>query len=228
MTDFSDERSSTPGRILDAAERLFAERGIRGASLRAITDEARVNLAAVHYHFGSKDALVLAVFRRRLVAVNRERLRLLDAAETAGSREGPALEAIVEALLAPVLRLVRDAGDGGRHFARLMGRSVMDPDADLHQKLFAEFGPVLERFEAAFQRALPCLPPAEILWRMFFTIGAMAYTAAAPGFLAKVTGGRCDPTDVEATTRRLVAFASNAFLAPVASVPAAAGREGGS
>jgi AcrR family transcriptional regulator len=213
MTD-TDDGASTRERILDVAERLFAERGIRGASLRAITDQARVNLAAVHYHFGSKDALVLAVFRRRLATVNRERLRRLDAAEATGRGEGPAVETIVEALLAPVLRLVRDAGEGGRHFARLMGRSVMEPDDDVHRTLFAEFGPVIERFAAAFERALPGRPRAEILWRMFFTMGAMAYAAAAPAFLAKLTGGLCDPADVEATTRRLVRFTSHGFRTP--------------
>src|SRR5437867_6100600 len=91
-------------RILDVAERLFAERGFAATSLRNITAEAAVNLAAVHYHFGSKDELIEAVFARRLGPLNRERLRLLEACRAAAGGGSPSVEELLEALIAPALR----------------------------------------------------------------------------------------------------------------------------
>jgi AcrR family transcriptional regulator len=67
----------TKERILDAAERLFAAHGFAGTSLRAVTKEAGVNLAAVHYHFGTKEDLLRAVLSRIVIPVNRERLEML-------------------------------------------------------------------------------------------------------------------------------------------------------
>src|SRR5205807_225879 len=100
-----EPRTDTKQRILDSAERLFAEHGFEGTSLRAIIADAKVNLAAIHYHYHSKEALLDAVILRRLAPVNRERLELLDACEQAGP---PSLEAVLEAFLAPAFRLGRD------------------------------------------------------------------------------------------------------------------------
>src|SRR5215208_668302 len=101
--------------LLDAAEDLFSELGIQAASLRAITQRAGANLAGVHYHFGSKQGLVRAVFKRRLEPLNRERLDLLGACE----REGAGVEAVLRAFIAPLLRMAREYPDGGTPFARL-------------------------------------------------------------------------------------------------------------
>ncbi len=87
--------SDTKQRILDTAERLFADRGFAGTSLRAITREADVNQAAVHYHYGSKDELLKAVLNRLIVPMNEERLRLLDEATAAADPEPPTVDAIL-------------------------------------------------------------------------------------------------------------------------------------
>src|SRR5436305_14013735 len=91
--------------LMDAAESLFSERGIQAASLRAITEQAKANLAAVHYHFGSKQGLVRAVFSRRLAPLNEERLRRLDLCLAAGG----GVEEVLRAFLAPALAMARDA-----------------------------------------------------------------------------------------------------------------------
>src|SRR5258705_11177243 len=93
-----ETRPDTKHRILDSAERLFAEYGFAGVSLRAIIADAKVNLAAIHYHYHSKEALFDAVILRRLEPINRERLELLDALERTGK---PTLEQILEAFFAP-------------------------------------------------------------------------------------------------------------------------------
>jgi len=112
----------TKERILDAAERLFAVTGFEATSLRNITAEADVNLAAVNYHFGSKEKLTEAVFSRRLEPMNRERIALLDALEAHGGPDSRNLEAIVEAFVGPPLRMSRDPERGGPAFMRLLGK----------------------------------------------------------------------------------------------------------
>src|SRR6266852_4816583 len=90
--------SDTKTRILDAAEKLIGEKGFEATSLRDITAEAQVNLAAVNYHFQSKDSLIDAVIQRRIEPVNRRRIEMLD---TAGP--DPSVEQIIEAFLGPII-----------------------------------------------------------------------------------------------------------------------------
>src|SRR5579863_9327890 len=97
---------TTKDRLLDAAERLFAQHGIEATSLRVITREAGVNLAAVNYHFQSKEALMHAVIARRLDPINEKRLAMLDACE-AKAGEGPlAVDEVLHALLGPIFEML--------------------------------------------------------------------------------------------------------------------------
>jgi AcrR family transcriptional regulator len=205
----------TKARILDAAERLFSEHGFAGTSVRAITAEAGVNLAAVHYHFGSKEAVIRAVFARRLEPLNEERLELLDAAEAkAGGRPVP-LKTILEIFIGPVLRLRRDPAKGGTRLMRLMGRTFTE-SGDLILSIFREqFGPVAKRFTAALHKTLPELPSEELFWRMHFMIGAMAHTMADTFRLKMLSRGACDASDTEAVLARLVAFVAAGMRAPL-------------
>src|SRR3954447_25442612 len=93
----------TRSRILDVAEDLFAERGLDRVSIRDITRKAKVNLAAINYHFGSKDDLIVAVFERRVVPVNEARLASLDVVEKAAGKRSPKLENILEAFIRPAI-----------------------------------------------------------------------------------------------------------------------------
>jgi AcrR family transcriptional regulator len=182
-------------RILDTAERLFAERGYAATSLRSIIAAARVNLAAVHYHFRSKEALLDAVVARRVVPVNRERLALLAECEDAG------LESVLTALIGPPMRLARDPSCAT--FLKLMGRIHAEADVGLIRK---HFGEVIERFVTALARTLPELPSEELHCRAFFCIGIMAHTLLAARDVVGPAG--------EVTTERLVAFMSAGFRAP--------------
>ena len=115
-------RKVTKTGILDSAEELFASRGPNATSLRQIIGKAKVNLAAIHYHFGSKESLLEAVLARRLVPLNAERLALLDVYERAAGKRAVPLPKVLEALVGPALRLSRDPGKGGERFMRLLGR----------------------------------------------------------------------------------------------------------
>src|SRR5260370_4062001 len=113
-----------PGtRILDVAEELFMQRGFEGASMRMLTAKAGVNLAAVNYHFGSKHALIEAVFRRRLDPMNVARIAALDQLEAAAPGRVLAPESIIRAFISPGLRMNQDANGGRRNFIRLLART---------------------------------------------------------------------------------------------------------
>ena len=193
----------TKAKILDTAERLFAERGFGATSLRRIIGEAGVNLAAVHYHFRSKEALLDAVLERRLEPVNRERLTLLDEFEKAAG-EGPLeVEGVLVALIAPPLRLRREAAYST--FVKLMGRILAEGDLATMRR---HFGATIDRFTRALHRALPDLPREELMWRAHFSVGCIAHTLLHSG--VEVLGA---PGEV--TTESLVAFLAAGFRAAV-------------
>lgn len=199
------ERVETRNALLDAAERLFADVGIDGASLRSITAEAGANLASVNYHFGSKEGLVRAVLSRRFRPITELRLAALDGCE-ADSDESPELECVLRAFVAPVIKMLANDPDQGAHFIRFMGRVHSEPNETTTSMLREEFGETLERFGAALHAALPELAPDQLFWRFHFAMGAMLHTISCGQLLTEYTEGACSYDDPEDVTRRLVAF----------------------
>jgi AcrR family transcriptional regulator len=207
----------TKQRILDSAERLFAQSGFAATSLRSIIADAKVNLAAIHYHYHSKEALFDAVILRRLEPINRERLELLDAYERSGADGKATLEQILEAFLAPAIRVGADP-NGGQTFVRLIGRLFTEEMSVFSQMIKQHFGVILERFISALHAAVPDLPVSEVLWRMLFMAGALGHALRSWGQdLEALHGGLCDTRDVEGALQRLVSFSAAGFRAPVPS-----------
>ena len=204
----------TKERILDTAERLFAQQGYAATSLRGIIAEAGVNLAAVHYHFHSKEALLEAVILRRSVPANQERLALLDRFEQEAGGNPPPLEKVIEAFVAPTLQMSRDPQSGSMVFMRLLGRLHAEGDL-LPRIITSQFKDVLQRFGAALRAALPDLPPEELFWRLNLAIGALAQTLRGGSKdLAKISDLSLT-FDSETALEHLVAFLSAGFRAPV-------------
>ena len=206
----------TQTRILDVAEELFMQHGFEGASMRMLTAKAGVNLAAVNYHFGSKDALIEAVFRRRLDAMNNERIAELERLETEAGGKPLAPDAIIRAFIGASLRMIEDARGGGRNFIRLLGRTYTEPAKPIRQLIGQMYAPAMERFKAAFTRALPELPKDELVWRMHFMFGTLAYTLAATDTVQLIAGAKPeDRYDARVLADRLTAFMSAGLLAPL-------------
>lgn len=201
MSDEIDTRS----RILDAAEALFAERGFGGTSVRGITKSAGVNLAAVHYHFGSKEGVMREVLRRRVEPVNRERHRRLQEALHAAGLGPPRLEAIVEAFVEPAIRMAHGCADSVS-IMRLLGRAHSEPGDVVYRILRELFGDTVQCFHAALARALPEFSAEEIYWKLHFMVGAMAFSLAAPKTIEQMSQGLCDPKDVDGLLARLIPF----------------------
>jgi len=205
----------TRTRILDAAEELFMQHGFEGTSMRALTTRAGVNLAAVNYHFGSKDALIEAVFRRRLDPMNAERIAELERLE---ATESPSPEGIIRAFLRPSLRMIEDAKGGSRNFSRLLGRTYTEPTKDIRALIGQMYAPAMERYKNALERALPQMPREELVWRMHFMFGTLAYTLAATDTVQLIAG--CKPEDrydARLLEDRLTAFLAAGLHAPLTS-----------
>jgi len=166
----------TKQRILDAAEHLFARQGFHGTSLRAITTRAKANLAAVNYHFGSKEALLDAVFDRRLIPLNEARRQRIEAVRAAAHDQGGAtsVEAALRAFIEPTFQF-RDAG-GTDDFVTLVGRAISEPDEVLSRSFIEHVEPIIHLMLAVLQEALPDLSPNAVFWRLQFALGAISHT----------------------------------------------------
>ncbi len=206
----------TQTRILDAAEELFLQHGFEGASMRMLTTRAGVNLAAINYHFGSKDALIEAVLRRRLDPMNVNRVAALDGLEAQAAGQPLEPEAIIGAFVGTSLRMIEDSRGGGRNFIRLLGRTYTDPDKQIRALIGQLYAPAMERYKAAFTRALPDLPRDELVWRMHFMFGTLSYTLAATDTVQLIAGFKAeDRYDARLLEARLTAFLAAGLLAPL-------------
>lgn len=205
----------TRTRILDAAEELFMLQGFGGTSMRLLTSKAGVNLAAVNYHFGSKDALIEAVFRRRLDPMNVARIAALEALEATGT---PDADAIIRAFVGASLRMLEDAKGGGRNFIRLLGRTYTEPAKGIRHLIGQMYAPTMQRYKAALERALPQMPREELVWRMHFMFGTLAYTLAATDTVQLIAGSKPeDRYDARLLEDRLTAFLASGLAAPLRS-----------
>ena len=197
---------STKDRILGAAEELFAQYGFAGTSLRQVTSHADVNIAAVNYHFGSKENLVNEVFRRRMDEMSARRMAMLEAAE----REHPCeLEPVLAAFVEPALAMAQDRQGGGA-FIRVIARAYAEKNDSLRKFLSDQYGHVLRDFARAIAACLPQLSKEELYWRLDFLAGALTYAMADFG-LIKRPAGSSEAAHRARAARELIRFAAAGF-----------------
>ncbi|WP_237173212.1 TetR/AcrR family transcriptional regulator [Paracandidimonas lactea] len=217
---------STRSRILDAAELLFAQHGHDNTSMRQITGAAQVNLSAVNYHFGSKDGLIKAVFQRRVAALNKERLTLLDALEHETGGEPLKPSQIVDAFFGPLIRHAYSGTSDGRAFVPLLERSMSDPGGFIRATLIDEHSSVFIRFKQALLHALPGVPEVEIIWRFHFMLGACSYALAGTEVLQTAIGWQASGAEagdpIQRLQGRLMSFLLGGLRAPLPGADAAA------
>jgi AcrR family transcriptional regulator len=199
--------TETQTKILDTAERLFGEQGYAATSLRHIIAEAGVNLAAIHYHFGSKEELLDQLVMRRAGPVNEERLALLDRFEAEAGGAPVPVEKLLRAFLEPPILRIAARPDLAKFMGRMYGEGLMPVIAEKH------FQHIVTRFLAALGRALPRLTPPELELRVQFMLGAMAHTLCFA--LAQSTiSGTATPADGAQLLRELIAFLSGGLRTP--------------
>ncbi len=218
-------RDAAPGvltreRILEAAAEMFAERGVEAVSLRELTLRAGVNLAAVNYHFGSKEGVLAEVFLRSSRPIVKWRLELLEKVERDADGR-PSLEQLLDGYMRPALHVGRRQN---RSFVRLRARLAIERD-EMARSLLAEcFDESTKRYIDEIALALPGLPKDELYWRFHFMMGSMFYTMAEPGRILGLSDGACDPGQLEEAMRRMIAVFAAVFRE---GVPAGAHREAG-
>lgn len=202
----------TKDRILDAAEQLFADHGFPATSLRDITNEADVNLAAVNYHFGSKEALLIAVLERTTIPVNRDRLKRLDQLEAAAAGRPIEPEQLVRAFLTPLFEQRSNWAEQSFSWLKLMGRIHTEVDQQLRARLMEQYETALSRFSAALRHSLPHLKQTEMIWRGLFMIGSMSFTLTwGASILASDKRARQTPIEI---LEELIRFTAAGMAAP--------------
>ena len=201
-------------RILDAAEQLFAEKGVAGTSVRNITEKAGVNVAAVNYHFDKKENLVGRVIERRASTLEEGRRRALDAVEVRAKHENrqPTVRELVDAMITPVFNLARSDQAQWQYFVRFISRVPWEPQVEelaqpeSTRRLF-------ERFAEALESVLPEPNVLRRVWRIFFM---RAVTQQTMMIVASVQSGKIPKgmplaeiaanTPLETIHRELIAF----------------------
>ena len=205
---------STKDRILSAAETLFAQQGFTATSLRQVTSRADVNIAAVNYHFGSKENLVNEVFRRRMDQMSEERLAGLKAA----CRDAPGqLEPVLAAFVEPALAMAQDR-HGGADFARVIARAYAESNAGLRKFLSDRYGHVLREFAKVIAGCVPGLGKEDLYWRLDFLAGALTYAMADFG-LIKRPHGISEAAHRSKAAQELIHFAEAGFRASALDAP---------
>ena len=206
-------RSDTKTRILDAAEKLFAERGFSETSLRLITSKAEVNLASVNYHFGSKKELIRAVLARYL---DRFMPEASDAVVQLNQGSEPSLNEIFSSLVKPLLELNKFKADGTRTFLQLLGRGYIESQGHLRWFITTHYGEHLSEFVKAVAESAPHIPPAEMFWRLHFTLGTVVFTMASADALTEIAEADFNEhNDIEAVIRKVIPYLAAGVAVPV-------------
>lgn len=203
-------------RILNAAESLFAKHGYHPVTLRQITTEAQVNLAAVNYHFYDKESLYREVLTQRLHQINQRRTAMLQDSIVRAGEEAVPLPDILDAFARPAFLSSDASGAAG---PRLLGRMLVERPPFIEDLLQLEFQPVMTRFGQAVRRHLPRMPPQDFLWRFSFIVGALHHALATLHVMKSSTQGICRDDDAASALAGFTRFATAALREPEDSRP---------
>ncbi|TCT02945.1 TetR/AcrR family transcriptional regulator [Aquabacter spiritensis] len=209
--DATDDPRPVRQRLIDSAEALFSEHGWNSVGIRTIAAHANVSLAALNYHFGSKEKLLGELFANRARHIVAERDRRLDAVMASGD---VTLEKVIAAYLHGALSYEMQTGFGGRAFCKLRARLSVESEGLSRSIMSDAFDASGRRYLDVLKSLLPDLPEHDLFWRFHFLLGAMTYTMADSGRIQALTQGRCDSSDMQEALRQMVPFVAAGFRAP--------------
>ena len=205
----------TKKKLLDNAERLFAQGGVHATSIREVTHAARVNVASINYHFGSKAELIAQVIERRLVPLNKARTeRLLQvkmSAEAQGCR--PCVDNLLSALIEPSFEFVMNLPES-QYFFELVSRALGGSDAQVKVVFWEQFEPMFSLVQDCMHTALPELPLSVLQWRLHFAVGALHSALRMLGQNESELGNNWDANNTPAMMETLLAFISSGMREP--------------
>lgn len=195
-------------KLFDAAEQLFADRGFEAVSVRDITQAAKANVAAVNYHFGSREGLVTLVMTRYLMPVNEERLVRLDSLESKWTGKTLPLEEVIDAFVRPLVSQVRESELSEQLFYKLMGRIFAQRADGLPGPIEDQLRHVIGRFTRSFEKSLPTVAVEDLIWRIHFMTGGMIHMLTHQDVLQRLAGGASGSPTMEASLGRFIRFAA--------------------
>ena len=195
-------------KLLDAAEQLFAENGFEAVSVRHIIQLAKTNVAAVNYHFGSRDDLLSLAMMRTLVPINEERMVLLESVERKWAGKVAPLEEIIDAFVRPLATQVQKSDLSERLFYKLAGRIFAEHGDGMPPQIEAQLRQVVDRFTRSFSKALPTVPMEDLVWRIHFLAGGMIHLLTHQDVIQRLSSGASGTPTIEATLSRFIRFAA--------------------
>lgn len=208
MRETTFPESGAKRKLLDAAEQLFADHGFEAVSVRDITQLAKTNVAAVNYHFGSRDALLGLVMMRYMVPVTEERMARLETIERKWPGKAAPLEEIIDAIVRPLVGQVKKSELSERLFYKLMGRIFSQQGDGLPAQIEDQLRQVIERFTRAFAKALPSVAAEDLTWRIHFLAGGMIHMLTHQDVLHRLSNGVSGAPTMEATLSRFIRFSA--------------------
>jgi AcrR family transcriptional regulator len=208
MRDYSFPHSPSKRRLLEEAEKLFADRGFDVVSIRDITKAAEANSAAVNYHFGSKDGLIAVVVSRYLVPINEKRLTELNSLEKQYGSQPVPIESLLEAMVRPMAGVVRKSELSERLFYKLLGRIFSLQHEGFPAVVEQQVKLLANRFRRALGKHFPNVSEEELAWKIQFVVGAMIHTLIHQEWMNRMTDGASGAPSVEVTLERFVRFAA--------------------
>lgn len=209
------KEQNTKERILDSAEYLFASKGLKETSVRDITSHADVHLAAVNYHFQTKDGLLKALMDRRIAPLNKQRLELLDTYEKQFGQGSIPIEYALHALIAPGIRMCFEEP----HFLSITGQIVSHPDEETYTIFVTNFERVFSRFKDVLIVSLPDIAEEDLMWRIHFLTGSMIHTWTNHKGLTSLSKGVCELREEDELLNKLIAFCAAGLRAEAYSHP---------
>ncbi len=206
---------STKEKILDSAKSLFANKGLKETSVRDITSHAGVHLAAVNYHFKTKDGLLKELIDRKMAPLNKKKIKLLDVYEKEFGNEPVPIEYALYALIAPEIEMYFDDPD----FLRITGQIASHPDEETYTIFVENYEKVFARFKEVFLVSLPHLSSEDLMWRMHFLSGSIIYTWTSHEGLTSLSKGLCRLDDQQEIVNKLIAFSASGLRAQTYAHP---------
>ncbi len=206
-------------RILDVAEKVFANQGFERASIRSIATGAGVNLPTIYYYFDSKLGLIQAVLDRRVRPLGEEHLTLLQRFNDEAGGQPLPVEKILEAMLLPPLQIAASGNAAHAVAMRLIGRMMSESNPELQDLLTGRHQRIKKVFLEAFARSLPELPVPVLLWRTTFAWGVLGSIMLGVRQIGRDTGGVCDPLATPSVLDQMIRFLATGFRAPAEAVP---------
>ncbi len=208
MREMTIPESGSKRKLLDAAEKLFADKGFEAVSVRDITQLAKTNVAAVNYHFGSRDGLLTLVMMRYMLPVTEERLLRLEVIEKKWFGKAAPLEEIIDALVRPLATQVMKSDLSERLFYKLMGRIFALQGDGLPGPVEDQIKQIAARFSKTFAKALPSLGAEELAWKIHFLVGGMIHMLTHQDMIYRISGGASGVPTMEVTLGRFIRYSA--------------------